>query len=134
MVMAKTDFKPFPKPIPKPLPAPVPMPGEHPGPTGCIPPQPISLPFLDMKRHQALDENNDGNLNRDEFNAGLNGLEKLVGDKKFDGYDKDDNGYVSQDEYLEGKKKDRESRLQLPIINVGRKAAEAVKESFNPFD
>lgn len=132
MVMAKTDFKPFPKPLPKPLPAPVP--GQTPGPTGCIPPTPISVPFLDMKRHEQLDTNDDGNLNRDEFNAGLNGLEKFIGDKKFDGYDKDDNGYVSQDEYVAGKKQDRESRLQLPIINVARKAAESVKETFNPFD
>lgn len=91
-----------------------------PTPIGCIPGSDALTQYVDAKAHAKLDTNHDGQLNRDEFNAGLSPIEKIFdgGDAKFDRYDKDNNGYVSKDEYHAGKQADRNSSLQLPPIHM----------------
>jgi hypothetical protein len=74
---------------------------------------------VDNAQHAKLDTNHDGQLNRDEFDAGNSPIvNALGGDQKFDRYDKDNDGYVSKDEYHTGKTADRASTMHLPHFPI----------------
>lgn len=78
-------------------------------PIGCFPHPPIKPDFdkfFDDKAVDAKDANHDGKLNRDEFDKGEGIVEQFTGDK-FDRYDKDNDGYVTKDEYHEARENER---------------------------
>lgn len=126
MVMAKPDPKPFPSLPPKPLPQPLPGPFE-PGTPHCpTPPKPGSF--------EAKDQNGDGKLNADEFNEGRSLIDKLKDPDKFDRYDADNDGYVTQKENFAGQLRDafadhKKSKVGLPDFKkVGEKIADKFEE------
>lgn len=110
MVMAKTD----PVKPPKLPPRPLPQPPEHQGPDCVHPPIKPKPPSFEDK-----DANHDGKLNADEFNEGRGIVDKVLDPDKFDRYDADNDGYVTQKENFSGQLKDafgdfKKSKVGLP--------------------
>ena len=118
MVMAPTDIRmPFPPKCPHPLPG---------GPIKPGGPFPIAPDRFDRFEFAMKDKNKDGKLSLDEWVRSKNGEVTLADVEKFKRYDRDDDGSVSQAEFLQGKKWDRQ------LAEWFKKGFDGVKEGFKP--
>ena len=147
MVMAKID-----RPMPKIPTKPLPKPPE--GPTDCFPtkPEPPKIDLDKLKDNLAFsvkDQNDDGSLDKAEFDAGRNKLEAKLDPNKFDRYDGNKDGKIDREEYHAGKEKERfkesiRGKLDLPkwdakkdwdlgdqVKHVGEKVTDIAKEAID---